>query len=65
MKFKELTTKSDTELQQLLKDLKAEVHEFSVKLRLRQIKNPKALSGKKKDIARVLTYLTQKLSAKQ
>ncbi len=65
MKFKELSTKSDTELQQLLKDLKAEVHEFSVKLRLRQIKNPKALSGKKKDIARVLTYLTQKLSAKQ
>ncbi len=60
MKFKELTTKSEAELRQLLKDLKAEVHDLSVKLRLNQLKNPKSINSKKKDIARIMTYLHNK-----
>ena len=60
MKFKELTTKSENEIRQMLKDLKAKAHEISVKLRLGQFKNVKEIGKIKKDIARIMTYLASK-----
>lgn len=58
MKFKELTTKSETEVKQMLKDLKSQVHELSLKSRLGQLKNIKQISFVKKDVARIMTYLS-------
>lgn len=60
MKFKELQTKPEAEVKKLLKDLRAEAHELSVKIRMNQVKSVHKLKALKKDIARVLTYLTQK-----
>lgn len=60
MKFKELKTKSENEVKQLLKDLKVKLHELSVKLRLGQVKNVKEIGQIRKDIARVMTYLSSK-----
>jgi ribosomal protein L29 len=62
MKFKELATKSENEVKALLLELKAEVHDLSVKLKLNQLKNAKVLSAKKKDIARIMTFLHNKLA---
>jgi ribosomal protein L29 len=60
MKFKELTTKPETELRNLLSELKAQVHELTVKARLNQLKNNHQISAAKKDIARILTHLHSK-----
>ena len=60
MKFKELTTKSESELRQLLADLKAQAHELKVKSKLNQLKNNHQIGMVKKDIARIMTHLTQK-----
>jgi ribosomal protein L29 len=60
MKFKELKLKSENEVKQMLKDLKAKAHELSVKLRLGQVKNVKEIGKIKKDIARVMTFLSSK-----
>ena len=57
MKFKELTTKSVSEVHKMLEDLKVEAHDMSVKTRLNQLKNTHKLKSVKKDIARVMTYL--------
>jgi large subunit ribosomal protein L29 len=62
MKFKELTTKSETEVQGLLKDLREEANELAMKMKLNQVKNTAKLKTIKKDIARVLTYFKQKAS---
>jgi len=60
MKFKELTTKSEKELWQLLGELRAQAHELDVKKRLNQLKNTRQLGQVKKDIARIMTYLHSK-----
>lgn len=60
MKFKELTTKSDAEIQHLLVELRGKAHDLSVKLRLSQLKNTNELKVVKKDIARIMTYLKSK-----
>ncbi len=60
MKFKELQTKSEAELKKLLSDLKDEVHDLSVKKKLNQLKNTHKINLVKKDIARLLTYLSNK-----
>ncbi len=57
MKFKELTTKSESEIKSLLGDLKAKAHDLAVKGRLNQLKNTHEIRQVKKDIARTLTYL--------
>ena len=60
MKFKELTTKSEAEVKNLLSELKAQAHDLSVKMRLNQVKNTRQLGAIKKDIARIMTYINQK-----
>jgi ribosomal protein L29 len=60
MKFKELTTKSATELQSELARLRKELHELSIKLRTGEVKNVRSAAVLRKDIARILTLLTSK-----
>lgn len=60
MKYKELITKSEAEIKQLLVELKGKAHDLSVKLRLNQVKNNKELGFVKKDIARIMTFLSNK-----
>ena len=64
MEFKELKTKSDAEIKQLLHELTSKVHDMSVKMKLKQVKNTNELRGLKKDIARVLTYMRQQVISK-
>ena len=60
MKFTELKTKSDAEIKNLLAELKSKAHDLAVKLRLNQLKNNQELKAVKKDVARIMTYLTNK-----
>ncbi len=60
MEFKELTTKSEAEVKQLLIELKAKAHELSVKIKLNQHKNTNELGQTKKDIARIMSFLHNK-----
>ncbi|MDE2311975.1 MAG: 50S ribosomal protein L29 [Patescibacteria group bacterium] len=60
MKFKELTTKPEAEVRQLLAELKAQAHDLMVKAKLNQLKNTNQIRAAKKDIARILTYLHSK-----
>jgi len=60
MKFKELTTKTEAEVKQLLTELRLKSHDLSVKLRLNQLKNTKELGAVKKDIAKIMTFLHKK-----
>lgn len=60
MKYKELKTKSEAEIKLLLGELKAQVHELSVKARLNQLKNNHQINLAKKDVARIMTYLQSK-----
>ena len=60
MKFTELKTKSESEVKHLLLELREKAHDLSVKLRLNQLKNNQELKATKKDIARVITYLSSK-----
>jgi ribosomal protein L29 len=59
MKYKELTTKSENEIKQMLVELRSKAHDLSVKLKLNQLKNVKELGMVKKDIARIMTYLNK------
>ena len=59
MKFKELTTKTEAEVKQLLAESRVKVHDLSVKLRLNQLKNVKELSVIKRDIAKIMTFLNK------
>ncbi len=60
MEFKELTTKSEAEVKQLLVELRVKAHDLSVKLKLGQLKNSNEFKSTKKDIARVMTFLSAK-----
>lgn len=57
MRFKELTTKTEAEVRQLLAESRVKVHDLSVKLKLNQLKNTKELGVVKKDIAKIMFYL--------
>jgi large subunit ribosomal protein L29 len=66
MKFKELTTKSESELKKMLEELRLEAYSLKMKLRLNESKHSHKLAAMKKDIARILTYLhTKTVSSKQ
>ena len=60
MKYKELKTKPAGEIKQLLQELRAKLHDLSTKARLNQLKNGHEISAIKKDIARIMTYLSSK-----
>jgi len=62
MKFKELTTKTENEINSLLLDLRTKAHDLAVKIRLNQLKNNHELKVVKKDIARILTYMNRKVA---
>lgn len=57
MKYKDLSTKSETQLRKDLDELRKKALELRVKTKLRQTKNIHELAGVRKDIARILTYL--------
>lgn len=57
MKYKELSQKTHDQLHKELSDLRAQAQDLRRKTKLRQTKNLHELSGVRKDIARILTYL--------
>lgn len=57
MKYKELSTKSETQLRKELGELRQKALQLRMKTKLRQTKNVHELAGLRKDIARILTYL--------
>ena len=57
MKYKDLSTKSETQLRKDLDDLRHKALELRVKTKMKQTKNVHELAGVRKDIARILTYL--------
>ena len=60
MKFTELKSKSETEIKRLLVELREKAHDLSVKLKLNQLKNNQELKAVKKDIARIMTFLSSR-----
>lgn len=57
MKYEELSQKTDLQLRKELSDLQVKASELARKKKLGQVKNVHELSGVKKDIARILTFL--------
>jgi large subunit ribosomal protein L29 len=57
MTYKELATKSEAEIKQLVLELREKAHDLSVKIKLNQLKNTNELKATKKDIARIMTFL--------
>ena len=60
MKANEIRKMSDEELQNKLKDLKAELFNLRFQLAINQLDNPMRISAVKKDIAKVKTVITEK-----
>ena len=60
MKVSEIRELSDLELQDKLKDLKAELFNLRFQHAINQLDNPMRLSHVKKDIARVKTIMSQR-----
>ncbi|TAK89642.1 50S ribosomal protein L29 [Patescibacteria group bacterium] len=61
MKYKDLTAKSDKELQNLLQDTRKELAQAAQDLRVKQVSNVKQIRAHKKTVARVLTLQQQRL----
>ncbi len=59
MKATELRELTDAELNQKLKDLKAELFNLRFQLAINQLDNPMRISAVKKDIARIKTVLRE------
>ncbi len=57
---KELRTKTVDELIKELRDLRSEVAKLKIEMKTGKIEDTNAFYKKKKDIARVLTYLSEK-----
>ena len=57
---KELRTKTVDELTKELLDLRAEIAKLSIEMTTGKVTNTNELKKKKKDIARILTYLGEK-----
>ena len=60
MKTNELRDKTELELQQTLKDLKAELFNLRFQHAINQLDNPMRINSLKKDIARVMTIIREK-----
>ena len=57
---KELRAKTVEELIKELRDMRAEVSKLKIDMKMGKIENTNLVYRKKKDIARVLTFLSQK-----
>ncbi|MCQ2455847.1 MAG: 50S ribosomal protein L29 [Clostridia bacterium] len=60
MKATELRNKSGEELEKMLKDLKEELFNLRFQHAINQLDNPHKISDTKKEIARVMTVITEK-----
>ncbi len=60
MKATELRNKSSEELAAMLKDLKTELFNLRFQHAINQLDNPHKISETKKEIARVMTVITEK-----
>ena len=60
MKATELRNKSGEELEAMLKDLKTELFNLRFQHAVNQLENPHKISETKKEIARVMTVITEK-----
>ena len=60
MKASELRNKSGEELEAMLKDLKTELFNLRFQHAINQLENPHKISETKKEIARVMTVITEK-----
>ena len=60
MKAKEIREMSVSELEAKLKDLKAELFNLRFQHAINQLDNPHKIADVKKDIARVMTVLSEK-----
>ncbi len=59
---KELATRTGDELVKSLRDLRSEVAQLSIAMKMRKVENTNIMRQKKKDIARILTILKMKVS---
>jgi large subunit ribosomal protein L29 len=64
MKYTELIEKSLAELQKLLKDKKLELFGLRVKLKTMQLRDTSQIRKVRKDIARIMTAISQKRRTK-
>ena len=60
MKATELRNKTSAELEVMLKDLKTELFNLRFQHAINQLENPHKISETKKEIARVMTVITEK-----
>ena len=60
MKATELRTKSSEELEAMLKDLKSQLFTLRFQHAINQLDNPRKIAETKKDIARVMTVMSEK-----
>ena len=60
MKATELRTKTSEELEAMLKDLKTELFTLRFQHAINQLDNPRKIADTKKDIARVMTIISEK-----
>ena len=65
MKASELRTKSTTELNAKLKELKQELFNLRFQHAINQLDNPHRIADVKRDIARVLTVLQEMTSSEE
>lgn len=65
MKITDIRSMSETELEQKVKDLKEELFNLRFQHSINQLDNPHKIAETKKDIARVLTVLTEKKNAEK
>ena len=60
MKANELRNKSGEELESMLESLKSELFNLRFQLAINQLENPHKIKETKKEIARVMTVITEK-----
>jgi len=65
VKITDIRSMSETELEQKVKDLKEELFNLRFQLSINQLENPHKIQETKKDIARVMTVLTEKKNAEK
>jgi large subunit ribosomal protein L29 len=65
MKIKDIRNKSDKELQKDLADSRAKLLQLSIDYRTKEVKNVREIRSVKRTIARILTVMTERASAKQ
>lgn len=60
MKAKDLITKTESELQELLREKKSQLLKLRLEVSQKKMKNVKAIKNLKKDVARILTILNNR-----